>query len=70
MRKKYNLSFKLNEVISKEGGKIKIHSKNIDHINQAKETPALTPIIDTVYEILYRKKNAKNAFKKLTEMLS
>ena len=30
MRKKYNLSFKLNEVISKEGGKIKIHSKNIE----------------------------------------
>jgi len=45
-------------------------TKSAYHINQAKETPASTPIIDTVYEILYRNKNAKNAFKKLTEMLS
>jgi glycerol-3-phosphate dehydrogenase (NAD(P)+) len=45
-------------------------TKSAYHINQAKETPALTPIIDTVYEILYRNKNAKNALKRLTEMLS
>ena len=45
-------------------------TKSAYHINQAKETPASTPIINTVYEILYRNKNAKNAFKRLTEMLS
>ena len=45
-------------------------TKSAYHINQVKETPASTPIIDTVYEILYRNKNAKNAFKRLTEMLS
>jgi glycerol-3-phosphate dehydrogenase (NAD(P)+) len=45
-------------------------TKSAYQINQAKETPAQTPIIDTVYEILYLNKNSKNAFKKLTEKLS
>jgi glycerol-3-phosphate dehydrogenase (NAD(P)+) len=45
-------------------------TKSAYQINQAKETSAQTPIIDTVYEILYLNKNAKNAFKKLTEKLS
>ena len=30
MRKKYNLSFKLNDIVLKEEGKLKIHSKNIE----------------------------------------
>jgi len=34
-----------------------------------KETGANTPIIDTVYDILYRNKEAKKEFKKLTELL-
>ncbi|MDB9873683.1 glycerol-3-phosphate dehydrogenase [Flavobacteriaceae bacterium] len=45
-------------------------TKSAYEINQEKETPAQTPIIDTVYEILYMHKNAKKAFKKLTEKLS
>ena len=45
-------------------------TKSAYQINQAKESPASTPIIDTVYEILYMHKNAKIAFKKLTEKLS
>ena len=45
-------------------------TKSAYEINQGKETPAETPIIDTVYEILYMHKNAKNAFKNLTEKLS
>jgi len=45
-------------------------TKSAYEINQEKETPAQTPIIDTVYEILYLHKNPKKAFKKLTEKLS
>jgi len=45
-------------------------TKSAYHINQSKEKPALTPIVDTVYEILYMNRNAKNAFKRLTEKLS
>ena len=45
-------------------------TKSAYEINQSKETPAQTPIIDTVYEILYMHKNPKKAFKKLTEKLS
>ena len=44
-------------------------SKSAYLINQSKEKPAQTPIIDTVYEILYLHKNPKKAFKKLTEKL-
>ena len=45
-------------------------TKSAYEINQSKESPAQTPIIDTVYEVLYLNKNAKKAFKKLTEKLS
>ena len=45
-------------------------SKSAHQINKSKEKPAQTPIIDTVYEILYMHKNPKKAFKKLTEKLS
>ena len=45
-------------------------TKSAYHINQSKEKPALTPIVDTIYEILYMNRNAKNAFKRLTEKLS
>jgi glycerol-3-phosphate dehydrogenase (NAD(P)+) len=45
-------------------------TKSAYQINQSKEKPAQTPIIDTVYEVLYMNKNAKKAFKKLTEKLS
>ena len=45
-------------------------TKSAYEINQSKETPAQTPIIDTVYEVLYMHKNPKKAFKKLTEKLS
>ena len=45
-------------------------TKSAYEINQGKETPAQTPIIDTVYEVLYMHKNPKKAFKKLTEKLS
>ena len=45
-------------------------TKSAYQINQSKEKPALTPIVDTVYEILYMNRNAKNAFKRLTEKLS
>ena len=45
-------------------------TKSAYEINQGKETPAQTPIIDTVFEILYMHKNPKKAFKKLTEKLS
>jgi len=45
-------------------------TKSAYEINQSKETSAQTPIIDTVYEILYMHKNPKKAFKKLTEKLS
>ncbi|MDG1284366.1 MAG: glycerol-3-phosphate dehydrogenase [Flavobacteriaceae bacterium] len=44
-------------------------SKSAHQINQGKEKPAQTPIIDTVYDILYMNKDAKKAFKKLTEKL-
>jgi len=44
-------------------------TKSAYQINQSKEKPAQTPIIDTVYEILYLHKNPKKAFKKLTEKL-
>jgi|TARA_B110000967_G_scaffold120869_1_gene123463 glycerol-3-phosphate dehydrogenase (NAD(P)+) len=45
-------------------------TKSAYEINQSKESPAQTPIIDTVYEVLYLNKNSKKAFKKLTEKLS
>ena len=45
-------------------------TKSAYEINQSKESPAQTPIIDTVYEVLYLNKNSKRAFKKLTEKLS
>ena len=45
-------------------------SKSAYQINKSKEKPAQTPIIDAVYEILYMNKNAKKAFRKLTEKLS
>lgn len=45
-------------------------TKSAYQINQSKEKPAQTPIVDTVYEILYMNKNAKKAFKRLTEKLS
>jgi len=45
-------------------------TKSAYEINQSKETLAQTPIIDTVYEVLYMHKNPKKAFKKLTEKLS
>jgi len=44
-------------------------SKSAHQINQGKEKPAQTPIIDTVYDVLYMNKDAKKAFKKLTEKL-
>lgn len=44
-------------------------TKSAYQINKSKEKPAQTPIIDTVYEILYLHKNPKKAFKKLTEKL-
>ena len=44
-------------------------TKSAYEINQNNESPAQTPIIDTVYEILYMHKNPKKAFKKLTEKL-
>ena len=44
-------------------------SKSAHQINQGKEKPAQTPIIDTVYDILYMNKDAKKALKKLTEKL-
>lgn len=44
-------------------------SKSAHQINQGKEKPAQTPIIETVYDILYMNKDAKKAFKKLTEKL-
>lgn len=44
-------------------------SKSAHQINQGKEKPAQTPIIDTVYDILYMNKDAKKAFKKLAEKL-
>ena len=44
-------------------------SKSAHQINQGIEKPAQTPIIDTVYDILYMNKDAKKAFKKLTEKL-
>ena len=45
-------------------------TKSAYQINQSKEKPAQTPIVDTVYEILYMNKNAKKALKRLTEKLS
>ena len=45
-------------------------TKSAYEINQSKESPAQTPIIDTVYEVLYLNKNSKKAFKKLTDKLS
>ena len=45
-------------------------SKSAYQINQSKEKPAQTPIIDSVYEILYMNKNAKKVFNKLTDKLS
>jgi len=45
-------------------------TKSAYQINKSKEKPAQTPIIDTVYEILYTNKDPKKAFKKLTEILS
>ena len=45
-------------------------TKSAYHINQSKEKPAQTPVVDTVYDILYMNKNPKKAFKKLTEILS
>jgi len=44
-------------------------SKSAHQINQGKEKPAQIPIIDTVYDVLYMNKDAKKAFKKLTEKL-
>lgn len=38
-------------------------------LNQKNEKKSRTPIIDTVYGILYEGKNAKKEFKKLTELL-
>ena len=45
-------------------------TKSAYQINQSKDKPAQTPIIDTIYEILYKNKDPKKAFKKLTEKLS
>ena len=45
-------------------------TKSAYEINQNNESPAQTPIIDSVYEVLYMHKNAKKAFNKLTEKLS
>lgn len=38
-------------------------------INQKHETPAYTPILDSVYAILYENKNARKTFQKLTELI-
>ncbi|MDG1014664.1 MAG: glycerol-3-phosphate dehydrogenase [Flavobacteriaceae bacterium] len=45
-------------------------TKSAYQINESQEKPAKTPIVDTVYEILYFEKDAKRAFKKLTEKIS
>jgi glycerol-3-phosphate dehydrogenase (NAD(P)+) len=45
-------------------------TKSAYQINKSKEKPAQTPIIDTVYEILYENKDAKTSFKNLTVKLS
>ena len=45
-------------------------TKSAYQINQNQESPAKTPIIDTVYEIIYSHKNAKRAFEKLTDKIS
>ena len=45
-------------------------TKSAYQINQNQEAPAKTPIIDTVYEIIYSHKNAKRAFEKLTDKIS
>lgn len=44
-------------------------SKSAYLLNQDKEKKAKTPIIDAVYNILYKGKNAKKVFKDLTEKL-
>jgi glycerol-3-phosphate dehydrogenase (NAD(P)+) len=44
-------------------------AKSARLINQKYKRKSKTPIIDTVYEILYEGKDAKKAFKKLTEKL-
>ncbi|MDG1315318.1 MAG: glycerol-3-phosphate dehydrogenase [Flavobacteriaceae bacterium] len=44
-------------------------TKSAYQINESKEKPAKTPIIDTVYEIIYLEKNAKSAFMKLTKKI-
>ncbi len=45
-------------------------TKSAYQINHNNESPAQTPIIDTIYEVLYMHKNSKKAFKKLTEKLT
>jgi glycerol-3-phosphate dehydrogenase (NAD(P)+) len=45
-------------------------TKSAYQINQNQEIPAKTPIVDTVYEIIYLQKNAKRAFKKLAEKIN
>ena len=45
-------------------------TKSAYQINESQEKPAKTPIVDTVYEILYFEKDAKRAFKKLAEKIS
>ena len=44
-------------------------TKSAYQINESQEKPAKTPIIDTVYEIIYLEKNAKSAFMKLTKKI-
>jgi glycerol-3-phosphate dehydrogenase (NAD(P)+) len=45
-------------------------TKSAYQINQNQEIPAKTPIVNTVYEIIYLQKNAKRAFKKLAEKIN
>jgi glycerol-3-phosphate dehydrogenase (NAD(P)+) len=44
-------------------------TKSAYEINLKHKKKSKTPIIDTVYEILYKNGNAKQLFKKLTDKL-